>query len=320
MSALLDHKWGQSRAEDRIWARVAAMAPGVAAGRLLMALSYQGFFDDSTGPSGEFILAGHIAPAEAWAQFAKRWEELLPFGTRAKNGKVHFKMSEMALSPERMARVEFFYRVIEDHVTTSISIRLNVHDFKRAHERVTSQLRRQRWTVNFGKDLTKPYYVAFRGLMDTFHGVPEKREKLIPLNEKVDFYFDNQSEKSIILAAWDHYLDGRSDDIRHLYGATPRFEDDQEFLPLQAADLWAWWVREWYEEEEAPVPEKMRTFDFGKWRGRPEKKRPCLGLSMSEEDIVDTLFQNAFASLGEGYRDGKGELIVPDQEDPSWGM
>lgn len=62
-----------------------------------MALSFQAFIDDSTTPGGEFVLAGHIAPAEAWAKFAKEWEELLPFGTLAENGKYHFKMSEWHL-------------------------------------------------------------------------------------------------------------------------------------------------------------------------------------------------------------------------------
>jgi len=43
------------------------------------------------------VLAGHIATAEAWGHFAKESAELLPLGTKAKNGNYHFKMSEMAL-------------------------------------------------------------------------------------------------------------------------------------------------------------------------------------------------------------------------------
>src|ERR1700682_5108739 len=95
MNALLDHAWGISPAQDRVWAQVTGLAPGAAVRRLLMPLNFQGFLDDSTSTE-EFILAGHIAPAEAWAAFAKEWELLLPLGTRAKNGKQHFKMSDMS--------------------------------------------------------------------------------------------------------------------------------------------------------------------------------------------------------------------------------
>ena len=89
----------------------------------------------TAGRKNEFVLAGHIATPEMWAQFSKAWEELLPFGTRAKNGKLHFKMSEMGLSPERLSRVPAFYRVIEDHVLLSMSARMNLEDYERALER-----------------------------------------------------------------------------------------------------------------------------------------------------------------------------------------
>jgi len=36
-----------------------------------------------------------------------------------------------------------------------------------------------------------------------------------------------------------------SPDIRRLMGANPRFESDIDFLPLQAGDLFAWWIRRW---------------------------------------------------------------------------
>lgn len=38
------------------------------------------------------------------------------------------------------------------------------------------------------------------------------------------------------------------DQIAKRFGSTPRFEDDKEFLPLQAADFLAWWVRKWHDE------------------------------------------------------------------------
>jgi hypothetical protein len=304
VNALLNHRWGLSPAQDRVWAQVTGLAPSGAVRRFLMALNFQAFIDDSvTGPSPdrEFVLAGHIAPAEAWAKFAKEWEELLPSGTIAENGNFHFKMSEMGQTPERMERVPPFYWLIENHVTMSVSCRMNLTDFQKARERVRSMALGFGLVIDFVR-WNNPYYVVFRGLIDVFHLERELIKSEIPLDEQVDFIFDDQSEKSFILAAWDEYLAAREDDIRDYYGATPRFENDQKFLPLQAADLWAWWVRRWYEEDAAQVPDKMRAFDFGKWRG---KRRPVLAFSYSEERLVETLQVQLFENMKHAQKEGK---------------
>lgn len=312
MNALLNHVWGKSPAQDRVWAQVTGLAPNVAVRRLLMAVSFQCFIDDSRSKD-EFVLAGHIATPEMWAQFSKAWDELLPFGTRAKNGKLHFKMSEMAMNPERMARVPAFYKVLEDHVLLSMSARMNLEDYERALERaeatthgLASSNPRVKLIVSPGAP-SKPFRILYRGLMDTFHKNRGTFADRLPLDQKVDFIFDNQSEKTAVINEWNDYIGARDDEIRGLYGAAPRFEDDQEFLPLQAADLWAWWVREWYEEDAYVVPDKLRDFDFGKWRG---KKRPQIVMSATEDQIVDGLVQFALATAV--------EVDEALQKDPIW--
>jgi hypothetical protein len=259
-----------------------------------MSLNLQAFIDDSITPGAEFVLGGHIASAGAWARFAKKWEELLPSGTLAKNNKYHFKMSQMALLEERMIRVPAFYWIIEEHVLVSLSCRLNLADLAAAQWRVERWCDNQQWTnIDWGK-WKNPYFVTFRCLMDRFHNARKQFEAIIPLTETVDFIFDNQTEKSFILAAWDDYIDARPDDIRDYYGAKPRFEDDQKFLPLQAADFWAWWVREWYEEDADALPPRMEAFDFfGRWRG---KKRPCIAISFDEQEIFEALKGIAFVN------------------------
>jgi hypothetical protein len=82
--------------------------------------------------------------------------------------------------------------------------------------------------------------------------------------------------------------------VRHPYGDVPRFGNDQEYLALQAADLWAWWVREWYEEDAIDTPDKMRKLDFGTWQG---KKRPVLIFSINEDHMVDMFQQLTFETL-----------------------
>jgi hypothetical protein len=64
------------------------------------------------------------------------------------------------------------------------------------------------------------------------------------LQEKVDFIFDERvKEKKKIRDAWDAYKENADPDIKPYIGSDPRFENDIEFLPLQAADLNAWWIR-----------------------------------------------------------------------------
>jgi hypothetical protein len=74
--------------------------------------------------------------------------------------------------------------------------------------------------------------------------------------------------------------------FKNLYGKTPDFADDLEIVALQAADFWAWWVREWYEED-APdppdVPERMRRLKFDGWQGKPDTK---MIMVVATEDFI----------------------------------
>ncbi len=241
-------------------------------------MSLQAFIDDSYREGAEFVLAGHIASADVWAKFSEEWKSLLRYGTLASNGKYHFKMTEMAQTQERLERVPAFYRLIEQYVLVSISCKINVADLARAKQRLWVQNLKIDWG-----DFENPYFVAFRCLLDTFHNRREVTDKIIPANEKVDFIFDQQSESRAILLAWDGYIATRPADAKP-YGALPRFKDDQECLPLQAADLWAWWVREWYEDG---TPEKIGKPDFGIFAAG--KERPILSISFDEDELTKSL-------------------------------
>ena len=98
-----EHVWGASRAADRVWAEVSGFGPSKARGRLLMNL--QAVIDDSYDPDGVFVLAGYIASGEAWSEFSREWEELLPLVPPNRSGVRRFKMAQMAASADRMANV-----------------------------------------------------------------------------------------------------------------------------------------------------------------------------------------------------------------------
>jgi hypothetical protein len=261
--------------------------------RLIMADNFQAFIDDSRSRD-EFVLAGHIATPGAWAAFSQKWNDILPLATKAKNGKWHFKMSEMAMRPALMSHVPTFYKLIEDHVICSISCRMNMEVYASAiakAEKATFGLQVSNHSYQITVDpgiWRNPYRLLFRLMMDTFHMNRKTFVEVFPLEQKVDFIFDDQSEKEAIISDWAKYVELREGELKPFFGAIPRFENDQEFLPLQAADLWAWWVREWYEEDSSEFPDRLRKFDFGQWRGR---ERTVIAISAEEHQILD--FVNA---------------------------
>ena len=288
MNALLNHVWGVSRAQDRVWEQVTGLAPKRAVRRLLMVL--QAFIDDSAAPNGTFVLGGYVASAEAWTNFTKEWEEILHFGVRGKDGTHHFHMTEMARLPERMKRVLFFYRVIEANVLCAISCQINIPDIQRAIARISIPDA----NVAFER-FDNPYLFTYRCLMDNWNFHRNKLLKdVISLDDKVEFIFDNRAEKKFIYAGWDDFVENRPNEYRPFYGSHPRFEDDKEFLPLQAADFWAWWVRKWCDEG-TPWPD-LKRFNPRK-TAKPYK---IIHLNYSQDSMVKSLVQCLRESIGPG--------------------
>jgi hypothetical protein len=293
MIGILDHKWGVSAAQDRVWAQVSGISPRLSGRRLFMVL--QAFMDDSYTENGVFVLGGYIASAQAWADFAAAWEDLLPlFALRGKSGRYRFKMTEMA---RRMECVPPFYKVIERHALLSLSCKFVIADLVRATDRV--------WAENVNLDwgfANRPHSFAFKCLLDMFHMArflnPQQYiiKTVVSPDQKVDFYFDDQSQKREMLGGWDLYIRNQPTEIKDLYGATPRFENDEDFLPLQAADFWAWWVRKSYQEG---TLEKIQAGDFGGWVGT--RRIPDMAISFNEEQLVSALMTILRSHLGEEW-------------------
>jgi len=244
-------------------------------------MALQAYIDESCDEDGVFVLAGCISDAESWAAFTKEWEEVLKYGTLNKHGRYHFKMSEMALNEERMSRVPLFLKIIEKYVLGFISAKINVSELKRALSRIRIPNVHINWDA-----LSNPYYVTLRCLLDMFHLERDQVADAIPLDEQIDFIFDYRDEKKTILSIWDEYIKARPDEVKKYYGAAPRFEDDEKFLPLQSADLWAWWVRKWYNEG---TPEKILAGDFGEFNLKATRKHSRVEISLNEEQLVEDI-------------------------------
>lgn len=269
-------------------------------------MAIQAFIDESIGEDGTIVMGGHVAPAHKWAAFAAEWEAMLNFGLRDERG-YYFHMAEMAQLPERMSRVPGFYRLIEKHVGASISIRFNVNDLKRAKARLYVPGIPIDWGF-----VDNPWVFAFRGLMDMFHANDLRAEAVgvIPPDAVVDFIFDDTMNKRQVRAGWDFYLAERKQaGVRVDFGKEPRFEDDRSYLPLQAADLWVWWVRKWHSEGVAA----KRIIDpiFEGWEGSNHQPGK-MDITFTENDLA-----LALAALVRA-RGGPQQIYDLRPSPPSW--
>lgn len=255
-------------ASDRIWGLVSGFPGKRRTERQLLML--QAFIDESGRGQGDmFILAGYIAPARIWAEeFSPKWQALLDIGS-PKFGKLQtFKMRKMARDLESAER---FYRAIEDSVTAEVSCTINIAGLHKAYREFP-------WPVPLiqTQGITNPYYFAFHAIIDML----AQHQHMLKIEEPVDFIFDNTTEKRNCLDAWEDIKKYSRPDVRALMGDTPSFKDDSLTLPLQAADLLAYWVREW---ENQGVQGNLEQMHFPWSR---EKTIPGISFMLEEKDFI----------------------------------
>ena len=210
-----------------------------------------GYIDDSADET-VFVLAGFVAPAEEWAKFSDEWAATL----KAKPSIRFLKTKEaMGSKPsgkfhrwtedERDTKLRLLYEIIDKYVSFEVSAVVHLGPFKRI----------------FGngvlpKAAANPYYHAISLLIS---GVAREQIRQ-GMPEKIDFIFDEQvMEQGRFLAVWDDIVRDAPPDVKPMIGSTPVFKKDTDVLPLQAADLEAWWLRKrWREkltgEAEQPYP------------------------------------------------------------------
>lgn len=221
----------------------------------------QAFVDESVSGSGQidrfFVMAGHVATAEQWAKFVPEWETFLEWAPVGPDGKRRFKLSEMGVGAESRFRVLSFYRVIEAHVSLSISVQFRLDDLERAKGRILIPGVKIDWGI-----VGDPYAVAFKAILQLFHHNREKFSEAIPPNEPVEFIFDDMSQKKPIRDAWEGFLATSTDEFRNSLANEPRFEKEERFLPLQAADLYAGLIRRVNEGWPQPFPGQAAKHDM----------------------------------------------------------
>jgi hypothetical protein len=290
MSSLETHIGGASNAKDCVVAQASNLASSRTSRRRLMV--WQAYIDESEG-GGALTLAGYVAPAENWLSFSKDWAEILPLGTLGRNG-YHFKWQEMTQTDERRKRVPAFYRIIEKHVQAGISITIARDLLLSAKDRILIVSPDLVSKAFAGDIMDHLYLCAYFLLIGHFHQFKfdDVVSLFVPPEEKVDFIFDDRSEKGKILFAWEYLK--RDAPYRNNLGATPRFESDDEFLPLQAADFLAGWVRE----------KNMSADGKNSVSGLWSVKRPVprMIIEVTEDMLVEAFLHSIAQELPEGFK------------------
>lgn len=204
------------------------------------------FTDDSASEKGDLrlFMAGYLNRAEKWALFSEAWDEEL----RASPSIEYLKMSEAQhlkdqfkgwSSPQRDEKLRGLARVIRHFKPVSFEFSIDREEFYRVVKPVSP------------RGLGNPHFTACMAIVWNVARFSAQQGGNIP----IEFIFDKQdgvdedfnlvfefAKKSLPKAA------------SRLIRGKPRFEDDKQLLPLQAADLLVWHLRREHEDRQEQLP------------------------------------------------------------------
>jgi len=219
-------------ASQHIWGLVCGLPPRRLVARKLLMM--RAFFDESADDE-YFVLAGYISSVPKWAAFSDEWDKLLNHGMTHYPRLDEFHMTEMFSSDARMEMVPWFYRLIEKHVECALSYAVNVRELNEEFDRFNWPS----WLLGH-EVLRNPYLLGFKFIFQLLHFGRDD----LGITEKVDFYFDRRlQDETRCREGWS--IMSADPTYRDMCGNGPEFHDSKIDLPLQAADFFAYWVREW---------------------------------------------------------------------------
>ena len=148
----------------------------------------------------------------------------------------YFKMSEaMSLSGQfsgwteesRDFRIRYLINLVKEHKLIGVGTTVPFADYRAVFHGKTD------------KTFDVPYFLMFHGLMAAIVTGFSKFGL-----EKVDFVFDQQpGQMDRIPGEWVKWKKATPAQYQALIGDPPIFRDDKFTLPLQAADMYAWFLR-----------------------------------------------------------------------------
>jgi len=209
-------------------------------------LPVQAFIDESGSKTDvAFVLAGLIGTSEQWADFSINWQTALHESPRID----YFKMQEAAKlkgqfgrwkRETRDAKLRRLLAVLNSYELDFISVSLDVTAF---YEIISEHM---------PKPGNNPYFVGFHQMIAAvgFHLLERKHK------EKFEIIFDENMIFGPRAKRWYPLVrDVAIPELFALLPPEPIFKNDHEFMPLQAADLFAWLIRRSWNEHQSQTPE-----------------------------------------------------------------
>ncbi len=201
-------------------------------------LALQVFVDDSGGRNqgNWFAMAGLMCPAEEWAAFSEEWSACLNESPRIQ----YFKMHQAAklkgefsgfTKQQRDDKLRTLLRIINQHAPVLFTCTAHVGGLAAANPR-------NKW---FADPYFWPYQLMIMSVAEELSqwSAPWKGRFEIVFDEQVIFGPRARAWYPIIRA----YVESKNPAKAALLPVDPVFKSDSEFLPLQAADLFAWLFR-----------------------------------------------------------------------------
>jgi len=206
-------------------------------------LTIQAYIDESgiKGTDAVFVLAGFIARAERWAAFSDAWKEHLSDPPSIE----YLKMNEAVKldgqfrfwdAEARDRKLAGCVAIIQEYAPDCGIYFIN--DLV-AWEKIVPQ--------NFVKSLSDPQFMGFHAIiLAVCNEVMDSGTK-----EELEIIFDEHLIFGPRVSLWYPVIkemiqttkDPRVHDVSSIMPTMPMFKDDRKFIPLQAADMLAWFLR-----------------------------------------------------------------------------
>ena len=219
------------------------------------------FFVDDSGSSPDdsyFVLGGLAASVDRWEAFTDEWEEALQ-GERPLG---YFKASEAYAQ-----RGEFGHgwtRPLIDQKVDELASIASKHGQYRLHSVM-------KWSdynqyikdiaydmlEPFAEELKNPYFLCLFSLMATVSAYTDA-ERLDPIRE----YILDEHGKIGQIADRVIRMISHDEELRKGMGGLPSFKNDKVVLPLQAADLTAWHIRDQITQGNRDIHVKRALFNL----------------------------------------------------------
>jgi hypothetical protein len=184
-----------------------------------------------------FVLAGYLHHAEKWPLFADEWQKLLAIEPKLNYIKSYeaFGLRDQFkgwTEDDRDKKLMDFVQIIEHYTAGSYAFIIEHENFR--------EILQQKFPP-----FKSPYTFCYAATLYAMVYAMNELRKKEDIDDKIELIFDqNLRRRKSAAGAYKDMLQLVEDEVAQGVGRKePRFEDDKEFMPLQAADLLAYCMR-----------------------------------------------------------------------------